>query len=171
MMRPLLTSLALFLSGCVAAVSDGYPSLAPRRSETAEVAPEQPAVRPSATEDPALQAEIERLGAQADAGSKAFDRDYPDAERSVRAAQGAAVSSEAWVSAQVAISGLETSRNEAVSALAALDTLYAERVNAVADGRAQGGADAIDDRRRDVLGAVDSQNDRLDALKSQIPQD
>ncbi len=164
----LLPSLALLLSGCASAVT-GYPSLALRSGERAEVAPATPSAPEAPADDPALDADLARLGGQADAGIAAFDRDYPAAEHTVRAAQGSAVSSDPWVSAQVAISGLESARNDSVSALAALDTLYADRVNAIADGRAQGGAEAIDHRRRDVLAAVDSQNDRLDALKDLLP--
>lgn len=165
----LLPSLALLLSGCASAVTGTYPSLALRSGERPEVAPAPPTAPQAPVEDPALDAEIARLSSQADTGASAFDRDYPDAERTVRAAQSSAVSSEPWVAAQVAISGLENARNDSVSALAALDTLYADRVSAVADGRAQGGADAIDQRRRDVLSTVDSQNDRLDALKALLP--
>lgn len=80
------------------------------------------------------------------------------------------MSSEPWVAAQLAISTLETARNDSVSALASLDVLYVERSNAVAEGRAAGGTGQIDAARSSVLAGVDSQNDRIDALKGRLAQ-
>jgi hypothetical protein len=80
------------------------------------------------------------------------------------------VSSERWVAAQLAISELEAARNDSVSALASLDTLYVERSNAVAEGKARGGAEQIDAARKAALAVVDSQNDRIDAIKGRLAQ-
>jgi hypothetical protein len=88
----------------------------------------------------------------------------------VSAAKGASVSSDAWVAAQVAISALESARNDSVSALASLDTLYVTRTNAVADGKAAGGLEDIDAARAAALALVDQQNDRIDAMKARLPQ-
>jgi hypothetical protein len=88
----------------------------------------------------------------------------------VRAAAGSAVSSEPWVAAQTSLSTLESARNGSVSALASLDVLYVERSNAIADGKATGGTEQIDAARRTALTMVDSQNDRIDALKSKLAQ-
>lgn len=166
----LLPSLALFLSGC-ANTLQGYPSLAKRPMESA------PAGNPTVSQgpvpaaaDPALREQIDKLAAQAQMGGSAFDSAYPAADRAARAASGAAPSSEAWVAAQSAISALETARNDSVSALASLDTLYIERSNAVADGKAIGGTEAIDAARATALAIVDSQNDRIDALKTRLVQ-
>ena len=167
-LRRLLPSLALFLSGCAQTLT-GYPSLAKRAVENAPVA--EPVAAPAPVEaDPALQAQVDRLSAQAQAGSAAFDKAWPAADRAARAAAGAAVSSELWVAAQLAISALEAARNDSVSALASLDTLYVERSNAVAEGKAKGGAEQIDIARRAALGIVDSQNDRVDAIKGRLAQ-
>ena len=167
-LRRLLPSLALFLSGCAQTLT-GYPSLAKRAVENAPVA--EPVAAPAPVEaDPALQAQVDRLSAQAQAGSAAFDKAWPAADRAARAAAGAAVSSELWVAAQLAISALEAARNDSVSALASLDTLYVERSNAVAEGKARGGAEQIDVARRAALGIVDSQNDRVDAIKGRLAQ-
>lgn len=171
-MRPFLSSLALLLAGCVGGQSGvAYPSLAKRPIESggAVRAPATPPPAASAA-DPALEGEVARLSDQAKAGASAFDASYPKAEQQARAAAGSGVSSEAWVAAQVTLSGLESARNESVSALAELDTLYANRMSAVADGAASGGADVIDAARRDVLSTVDGQNDRLDRLKALLPQ-
>ena len=167
-LRRLLPSLALFLSGCAETLT-GYPSLAKRAVENAPVA--EPVAAPAPVEaDPALQAQVDRLSAQAQSGSAAFDRAWPAADRAARSAAGAAVSSEAWVAAQLAISALEAARNDSVSALASLDTLYVERSNAVAEGKVRGGVEQIDVARKAALGIVDSQNDRIDAVKARLAQ-
>ena len=181
-LRALLPSLALFLYGCAGAFVPGsatsagvksapYPSLARRPIETRDFdAPAAMPVPVSPVTDPALDADLARLNGIADTGRAAFDRAFPEAERSARAATRASVSSDAWIAAQVAISGLEAARNDCVSALANLDTLYTERVKSIADGKVQGGDDRIAAARTAALATVDSQNDRLDALKALLPQ-
>lgn len=164
----LLSSLALLLSGCAGPMSN-YPSLARRPIENAPIA-EPAAPPPPAAPDPALDAQVATLTKQLDSGAAAFDAAYAKADRAVGAAGNAAVSSDAWVAAQLSISALEAARNDSVSALASLDTLYVDRENAVADGRARGGMEAIDAARTRALATVDSQNDRLDALKARLPQ-
>lgn len=168
--RRLLTAAALFLSGCAGGAGQGnYPSLARRAVERAPVATPAPPPAPIAA-DPALEAEVARYLAQAEGGATAFDRAYPAALRSARAASGAAVSSEAWIAAQLAISGLESARNDSVSALASLDTLYVQRENAIANGDARGGIETIESARTRALAIVDGQNDRIDALKGGLRQ-
>lgn len=120
--------------------------------------------------DAKLDAEIARLRAQADKGGAAFDAAFARADRLTQAASGAAISSDDWVVAQQAISNLESARNDSVSALASLDTLYVERTNAVADGKVQGGVESIDAARAAVLASVDGQNDKVDALKGRLRQ-
>ncbi|NIJ16814.1 hypothetical protein [Sphingobium vermicomposti] len=168
MLRRLLPSIALFLSGCAGTLT-GYPSLAKRSIENAPMGEAAAAPIP-AQADPALQTQVNRLAGQAQAGAAAFDQAYPTAERMVRAAAGSAVSTEAWVAAQTSLSTLESARNDSVSALASLDVLYVERANAIADGKASGGTEQIDTARRTALAMVDSQNDRIDALKSTLAQ-
>ncbi len=166
MLRRLLPSLALFLSGCAGTLT-GYPSLAKRPIENAPMGG-QPAAPVPVESDPALQANLNTLVAQAQAGSAAFDKAWPAADRASRAAEGSAVSSEAWVTAQQAVSALESARNDSVSALASLDVLYVERNKAIAEDQARGGAEQIDAARAGVLATVDSQNDRIDALKGRL---
>jgi hypothetical protein len=166
--RRILTAFALFLSGCAGA-PQSYPSLAKRPIESAPVAEIAPPPAP-ASADPELAAEIARYTAQADKGAAAFDTAYAKADRAVSAAKSAGVSSDAWVAAQVSISALEAARNDSVSALASLDTLYVRTSNAVADGKAQGGVAEVDAARAAALALVDRQNDRIDALKSRLPQ-
>lgn len=166
--RRLLPSLALFLSGC-ASTFQGYPSLAKRAIEGAPVAEAAPQPSPVAPE-PELVQNVDRLMAQAKAGGTAFDKAWPVADRATRSAASAAVSSDAWVAAQTALSALESARNDSVSALASLDVLYAERSNVVAEGKVSGGLDTIDAARASALAIVDGQNDRLDSLKGRLAQ-
>ena len=168
--RRLLAPVVLFLAGCAGLGNDGrgYPSLAKRPIETAGASSVQPApvAAPAApVVDDALAASLADLAGKARKGAVEFDASYPKIAAQVRAAQGAAPVSENWSVANVALGQLEASRNESVIALASLDTLYAERMNAVASGKAPGGAEAIDEIRREALAIVDSQNDRMDALK------
>lgn len=168
MMRRAFTTFALMLSGCASAPQT-YPSLAKRPVESAPIAEVAPPPAP-APADAALSAEIARYVQQADTGAATFDKAYASADRAVRAASGAAVSSDAWVAAQISISALESARNDSVSALASLDTLYVQRSNAVAEGKAQGGIQDIDAARAAALALVDGQNDRIDAMKARLPQ-
>lgn len=164
----LISSLALLLSGCAGATGN-YPSLARRPIERAPMA--EPAAAPMpVSADPAVSAQVDTLLAQVSAGAAAFDAAHGRAERAVRAAGGAAVSSDPWVTAQLEISTLEAARNDSVSALATLDTLYIERANASADDAKVGGLDAIDAARTTALAVVDSQNDRIDLLKGLLTQ-
>ena len=166
--RRLLPSLALFLSGCASSFQ-GYPSLAKRAIEDAPIA--EAAAQPSpVAPEPELVQSVDRLTAQAQAGGAAFDKAWPAADKAARAASGSAVSSEAWVAAQTALSALESARNDSVSALASLDVLYVERSNAAAEGKVSGGIETIDAARTSALAIVDSQNDRLDALKGRLAQ-
>jgi hypothetical protein len=86
----------------------------------------------------------------------------------VSAAAGSAVSSEAWVAAQLAISNLESQRYDSVFALASLDTLYVSRLDAIAAGEVRGSAELIDRARSDALAIVDRQNDVLDGLRNRL---
>lgn len=173
--RPFIPSLALLLGGCAVGSADGvagYPSLARRPIERQEAAAEAPAPVPVGIPvvDSALEEQLAKLSAQVKAGATAFERSYGEAGRLAQRAAGSDVSSEAWVAAQVALSDLETARNDSVSALASLDTLYVERANAIADGKAKDGLDAIDSARTDALAVVDGQNDKLDVLKATLRQ-
>ena len=168
MTRRLLPYLALLLSGCTGGQLT-YPSLAKRPIESAPVAQAAPPPAPVAA-DAQLTEQIARFTAQAEPCRTGFDAAYAKAEKAARAASGSSVSSDAWVAAQVAISALETARNDSVSALASLDTLYVNRTSAIADGKESGGLDALDTARTTALAIVDSQNDRIDALKGQLAQ-
>jgi hypothetical protein len=165
--RATIQMLALFLAGC-ASGNGNYPSLAKRPIETVRSGAVAVPVAPVVAEDPALAREISGLLDKARAGAAAFDAHVVSAQARVRAAAGSRISSEAWVDAQQAISLLESDRYDSIFALASLDTLYMKRSNAIASGEAQGGAEAIDAARSDVLAIVDRQNDLLDEMKGRL---
>jgi hypothetical protein len=176
-MRPrlFLRSLALLLiggTGAASAQEAGYPSLAKRpiesRDRDAEVAARSAAAA-RLPADPALAATLAPLAGKARDGAAAFDRLYPDTDRAVTRAEGAAPASETWVVAQQAVSTLEAARYDCVASLATLDTLYVERLDrAAAEGAASGDVPLIEFYRAPVAVMVDSQNDRLDRLKASL---
>jgi hypothetical protein len=177
MHKRFFTAFALFLSACTGMGQDGrgYPSLAKRPVESARVGGEVPNdVQDQGTETPAapadsdLMQQLATLSSQADKGKTAFDALYPTAADHVHAAAGAAVSSEAWVVAHVDLSALEQARYDSVYALASLDTLYAERAKALAEGKVQGGVTEILAARKAALAVVDAQNDRVDQLRAAL---
>ncbi|PLK26573.1 hypothetical protein [Novosphingobium sp. TH158] len=131
MAKPNLPVAAAALSACLllSACGDtaGYPSLARRPAERITDAPPPPPA-PAATPQPLDPAVAARLGALVEQARKAhagFIATRPKADRLSAAAKGAAVASEAWVVASVALAELESRRSEAMVALAELDSLYA----------------------------------------------
>lgn len=169
-MRSRLSALlALFLTACGNMGNDGrgYPSLARRPIEVGGL---RPAVTPPApvVEAPTAQgedSEVGRLAAQTRSGAAAFEAAFAAAADQARSASGAAVSSEGWVAAHVALGRLEHARSDSVLALATLDSRVAARARAAAEDKSPMDA-ALLAAQRDALATVDSQNDRLDALKA-----
>lgn len=177
MLRRLATMIALLWAGSIESAHAqsqaqvqvrmrAYPSLLRRpvesRDRDAEIAKalaEQPPAKPL---DAAVLTELGKLNAQAMTAAQAFDRDYATSSRLVGTAQGTAVASESWVSAQEAISALDAGRYDSVIALAGLDTIYVQLLDAGGD------AAAVDGYRAPVLAMVDSQNDRLDSLRARL---
>ncbi len=126
------TALALLLSAC--ATPDGaFPSLARRDAERVAGTINPPVVTPIAPSpeaaDPALAARLDQIEARARAGHARFQSRESRARRLVSAARGAAVASESWSVATVAVAELEAARSQVMIALADLDALYtAKRV-------------------------------------------
>ncbi|KLE32322.1 hypothetical protein AAW01_11955 [Aurantiacibacter gangjinensis] len=160
-----LAPLALIaMLGACAAPEGEYPSLAIRDVErlngTFEPAPppEPPALTPEAVAD------IDSLLARARAAHAEFTEAVPAARTRAQRASGAARGSEAWSVAQVAIAGLESSRSEAMIALADLDRLY---VAAMTDAVAVAPIDAA---RNEVDAQVVEQNAVIEALLANLAQ-
>ncbi|MBK5264763.1 MAG: hypothetical protein JJE34_05950 [Alphaproteobacteria bacterium] len=168
-LRAYIQMLALFLAGCASNGSGSYPSLAKRPVESSNGAAVSAPVSQPGPVDTALEREVNGLMDKARAGAAAFDAHVHDAEQRVAAAKESAISSEAWVTAQVAISNLDSERYDSVFALASLDTLYVNRLKAVtANDARSSGVDMIDRARGDALVIIDRQNDILDALKNRL---
>lgn len=172
MLRRLTTFLALFVIGSAPVVAQdrSYPSLAKRPVESRDRTPPPPAPVQQAAADPALDAEIAKLGEQASKGETAFRAQVEQGRSAVTGARGAALNSEAWVSGQMAISALDSARYDSVAALAGLDTLYVERQDNIDAGRVSADLAAIDPVRSRVLATVDAQNDTLDGFRISLRQ-
>ena len=119
---------AALLAGCASDAGD-YPSLARRPVErisgTAPVVAPEPVPNPPPPLSPELAARLAQLGNQVVAAHARFTETEPRARRLTAAAGGAAVASESWAVATVALAQLESARSEAMIALADLDALYA----------------------------------------------
>lgn len=166
---PFMLALApLLLSAC--STSGGYPSLARRSFETTVPAGPVPTVAEAPiASDADLLTRIEALRSQGQEGTAAFDASYGAVAERARAGASASVGSENWVVAEVAIARLEQERGPVMVALASLDSLYAERMNAAASGDAVPAAlEAIEAARQPMLAAVESQNNRIETLKAML---
>ncbi|EQB15846.1 hypothetical protein [Novosphingobium lindaniclasticum] len=165
-----LLTLAAALSLTACSTAGSYPSLAYRAVERtampAAAAPAPPPVQlPPPTAD--LTTRIGGLVAAAREADKQFAAKRPAAERAVSAAARSSRTSDAWVSAQVAVSALQASRDTAVASLADLDSLYADARQAEPVGDSPS-AQAIDTARGQVQALVDSQNAAITALDTRL---
>lgn len=124
---PLL--LAAPLAACAAGSAD-YPSLAIRDAERVEGSfePAAPAEAPPPPAPPSadLLGRLSQLQAQASSAHRAFLEAAPGARRAVFAARGAAVESNAYADAQIALADLDSHRSRTAVALGDLDLLFAE---------------------------------------------
>lgn len=128
MTRAILLALPLIaaaaLAGCATGDMADYPSLAQRPIERQANVPPTPEImvvpgRITATLFEALRA----LAADADRGEMAFQAALGEARSASVAGRGAAVGSEAWAQAQLALSRAEAARAPTTFALAELDRL------------------------------------------------
>lgn len=164
-MRSILLAAAasLLLAACAKDKGE-YPSLARRPAE--RVSGTAPVVTPTEAPLPPVPPEVsgnlERLVAQARAADAKFKANAPRARSLVSAASGAAVASESWSVATVALADLESQRSQAMIALADLDALYA------AEGIKLGDTTAIAAARDQVIAIVSEQDDVLNGLKGQL---
>lgn len=174
----ILLALPLCAAGCESPGS--FPSLAKRPAERItgtgetgeEVAQMCPVGRITGTAEPVetvqapppplppsagLQANVEQLLGQAARAHGDFQATRAAAERAVTASRGAARASEGWVSGQVALANLETTRSGAVTALADLDVLYAEERIAHPESITPS-AELLGKAREQVMAMVDEEN-------------
>ncbi len=124
---PLLLAAATLALGACASDKQGYPSLARRPIERLSAAP--PAAAPITTPPPAPAAavlgELDLAVAQARGADARFRQQIERTRALVGAARNAPVASEAWSVATVAVSDLESTRSDAMIALADVDSAYA----------------------------------------------
>lgn len=145
---------AVSLAGCAAA--EGYPSLAVRDSERVSGAFEAPpaAIYTPAPPEAATIAQLDELALSARSAHASFLSQAGEARTPVRSAAGAPVGSLEWSAAQVAIARLESTRSNALVALADIDRLY---VAAALEG---GDLSRLEEARAEVAALVE-QEERL----------
>ena len=156
------TALALALAAC-AADQDAYPSLARRdveRAASAEPAPIPPA--PAQPADPVLAPRLDQLIDRAGKAHERFAARRGRAEQLTSSALGSAIASESWAVASVALADLESTRSEAMIALADLDQLYA----AARIGGTEAGA--IAEARDRVMGWIGEEDRVLATLRDRL---
>ena len=151
--------LAILLSGCGS--TKGYPSLERRAVETAVTAPAPPRapkpVTDSESVSPALIADLDRWTHDAQVAHRAFTAKLPNTERLMAAVGDAALGSEAWSSAAIALGDLESARSKTMLALAELDQIYiADRLAHAVDGLGNG---ALIGAAHDAVEAMVGQED------------
>lgn len=159
---------ALALTACATPSQDRYPSLAIRDVERAqgqfEPVPAAPlAVPPVAVPSSGPLADrLAALDAAATIAHRSFTSAAPRAERAAQAAAGAAIGSEAWATAQVALADLDSARSATAIALADLDTLMvAAAVQAEDIG-------AIEVVRQQVIAKVEQEDATLARLRARV---
>ena len=160
--------LAAMLAGCSSTSTEGYPSLAIRDVERVqgsfEPAPPQRLDVPEVEVDLAggLDARLSALVAQARSAHEEFRSAQPGAERLVAAASGAAIGSDSWAAAQVALADLDSARSMAAIALGDLDIIYAAaEVQAEDTG-------AIDEARDSVIAMIGEEDAVLERLRARV---
>jgi hypothetical protein len=146
---------------CACATPDGvYPSLAIRDGErmtgTMEPVQVEPYVPPATPE--AVLDQLSQLASQAQGAHAAFVTMAPKSRPAIVAGLGQEMGSDGWVSGQVALAGLETTRNNALIALADLDRLYADAVTDNNEG------EKIAAVRSEVLALVAQEESMLAAM-------
>ena len=160
----LLASSALALTGC-ASDDGGYPSLAKRPAEriTATWPPAPPPPPPAPPPlDPAQRDRLDLLLAEVRGADARFHGVENRARTLVGNAKGAAMGSEAWSVATVAVAELEAARAQAMVAMAEIDSLYADaRIN---------GLDVapIEATRQQAVAIIAGQDKALDSLKGAL---
>lgn len=167
-MRAIILLFPALLTACASAGEGRFPSLATRPGErvtgTLELPPTPPPPRATAETGSRLAS----LRAKALAAHRKFQERRPGAHALSRAAQGAAVASEAWSVAQVALADLEGARSEAMIALADLDSLYvAAQVAAVPTG-GSGDLDAVATTRAEVTALIAEEDATLAAYRGRL---
>src|SRR5690606_20922674 len=118
---------AALLAGCASPAGD-YPSLAIRDSEriAGTLSPAAPAPYVPPQPASAVLGQLGALAQAAEAAHEAFLAEAPRASATVENARGAAVGSESWARAEVALASLTSARSRTMEPLADLDRLLVD---------------------------------------------
>ncbi|WP_435418121.1 hypothetical protein WAB17_00670 [Parerythrobacter aurantius] len=155
------TCVPILLAACAAPQGD-YPSLQIRPAERIDPDAEAPPPPPAAPVPAAILAQAEALERRAEAADGSFQRMAPRASSAAQSARGAAIASDAWVEAQVAIAMLDSQRSETAAALADLEVLYTDRAIRLEE------VAPLDAIRADVARILAAQDTTLARLKGVV---
>jgi hypothetical protein len=167
MRRHLLLIVFPVIAACTTS-GDRYPSLAIRDVERAQGQFEPVASTPLTVPEVVIPAggpladRLAALGAAADAAHRAFLASAPTATRRANAASGAAIGSDAWASAQVALANLDSARSVTAIALGDLDTLMVATAVQAQD------VSAIEVVRQQVIAQITEEDEVLARLRAQV---
>ncbi len=150
-----------FLAGCAA--RGDFPSLAPRPVERELMTERAGPPAPEAPTDPAIGPRVAELLRQARAGEAAFEAALAGA-RGAAAGAGAA-GSDSWIAAQAAVSRVEATRAEVVTALAELDRLVVERARQPTSAADMATMSAA---LTDVQAIANRQDEQIEALRASL---
>jgi hypothetical protein len=157
-------AISLLIAGCSSPQS--YPSLARRPAEritgSAPAVPPTEIVAAPQSPSPQVVTRLTQLSEQARDAHARFNKQTGETTRLVGAARGAAVASESWSVATVALANLESARSDAMIALAELDSLYAAQSIEGNDTA------AIASAREEVIAIVADEDAVLSQLRGRI---
>ena len=171
---PAILSLAVLAGTAGCASERSYPSLSLRPAERVagtmtpvdpDAAPPPPTAQPPV--DGALGTRLAALVDKARTADRGFATLRAQAEQAIAAGGSGDSSGKPWLSAQVALSQLQVGRSGTMSALAELDTLYANARDAQPLDETPEIA-AIAAARNEVQAIVASEDTALDSLASRI---
>ncbi|WP_430427500.1 hypothetical protein [Parasphingorhabdus sp.] len=159
----------LSLSGCAMGEGD-FPSLAkrPYEDQSAISSPGNPVPALVSSLTPDVQSGVNQALRTSNAAHEQFLHNLNAVKQRVVAAQGAAVSSEKWVVAQMDLAALELVRSPSVESLADIDSLYAAELDREVQEGLSGGALIILEKRNQIDGQVRQQQQQIDSMKGQL---
>ena len=153
----------LILTGCASA-SKTYPSIAIRDAERVNGTFAPPVSKEPAPLRQEFARQLDQIRVDAAASHENFLAAAPGARSAVSAGADAELSSNAWATAQIAISDLESLRSITAVALGDLDLMFADATLAFEKRQAVAAA------RDEVLGYLRVEDSTLAELRSRLPQ-
>lgn len=166
MLRNRLLAPLILLSLVTACASDPtvYPSLAPRPVEKLGFDEPTPPPAPPSGPDASLDSALATNAQQRAEAARDFDRAAARTETLVRAARGARVGSDAWISAQTAIADLDALRSRYGDSIDALNELARTRAATL-----QPAYPPLDQAVAGARAVTRAQTERIDTLSAELP--